>query len=131
MKHLSIVEFARLSGVDHATISRMVRDKRLFCRDGINPDDVVSKAYLTGRFTKIRSDADIFFKVPKAWTIFYIEKEGRRLPWCLYFEVKRIDYRKIIHLRFYNSFALNDDSETVTEKETGIAFAVESVVGDK
>lgn len=129
MTKLSVVEFARLSGVDHATISRMVRDKRLLNIGGINPDDLVSKAYLTGRFMKIRTDAEIFGKIPRGWTFYYIERDGCRLPFCLFYEVKRADYRKIIRLRFYSAFSINDDSETVTESATGKVYPVESVEG--
>ena len=130
MTQLSIVEFARLSGVNHAVISRMVRDRRLPFVDGVDPEHIVAKSYLSTRLTRIHSDADIFCKAPKGWTLFYIEKESRRLPWCLFYGVERINYKKIIHLRCYNAFTINEDNATVTEKSSGIVFTVQSIEGE-
>ena len=131
MMKLSVVEFARLSGVDHATISRMIRDKRLLNNGGLNPDDLVSKAYLTGRFMKIRTDADVFCKVPMGWDAWFVVKDGNRLPWVMILDLERAGFKKIIHLRCFNYFALNDDSETVTENATGEIYELEAVAGGK
>ena len=95
MAKINLMDFARLSGVDHAQISRMVKARRLLRVNGVlDTENPVNAVYLMTRFVDVQVAAEMGKPSP-GWCLLSVNDAGRKIPIATWTE---IDFPKTIRL---------------------------------
>lgn len=115
MAKLSLMDFSRLCGQDHAHISRLVKARRLNRVDGLlDTECQLNAIYLSLRFVDVQIGAEMG-KRSRGWVLLSVSDGGRKIPIATWPEV---EYTKTIRLSRLRHYTINDGDETATEAAT-------------